>query len=163
MNPIEDDPSERRHEPNGGPATPAPSHDEETRQMSEAECWQVLGRSGIGHLALRAQPVGVDIVPVNYLVNEHQVLFRSGPGTKLAELVEHPHVAFQFEKLVGGRWFSVSVKGRAERLACDEDIEASGVMQLDSAQRGDKFNYVRIVPDAVIGRSFPENTGSTPS
>lgn len=153
---TEEDGATQRHEPAGGPPEFVPAEDTDTRDMTVSECWKALGDSGIAHLALRAEPVGVDIYPVNYLVSNGRVLFRTGPGTKLTELASHPYVALQFEQLVGGWWFSVLVKGKAERLAFDEDIESSGVLDLDPAQRGDKFNYVRIVPDAVIGRTFPD-------
>ena len=146
----------RKHEPDGGPAVPAPVRNDETRAMTASECWELLGESGIGHLALRAQPVGVDIVPVNYLVVDGQLLFKSGPGAKLAEVAEHPYVALQIEHLLGAAWFSVVVKGRAERLDCDEDIESSGILDHHPTQPGDKFNYVRIVPDVVLGRTFPD-------
>lgn len=154
----DDNDPNQRHEPAGGPAVPIPTPEDHTRDMTDAECWSALGSSGIGHLALRAEPVGVNIYPVNYLVADRQVLFKSAPGTKLTELADHPFVALQVEKLVTGCWFSVLVKGRAERLAFDEDIESSGILELDTAQGGDKFNYVRIHPDAVVGRTFPDSS-----
>jgi len=146
--------NDRRHEPSGGPAARTEAVDATTRELSEDECWDVVGNSGIGHLAFQTQPVGVDIVPINYLITDHQLFFRSASGTKLSRLAHHPHVAVQVERLVDGSWLSVVLKGQAERLALDEEIESSRVMELAPAQPGDKFNYVRIVPDAITGRTF---------
>jgi len=150
-------PHDKRHEPDGGPATRHPNQDARTRELSDDECWAILDDSGIGHLALRAHPVGVDIMPINYLIADRQLFFRSAPGTKLKNLVRHPYVAVQVERLQDGSWFSVVLKGEAARLASDEDIERSGVLELAPAQPGEKFNYVRIVPVAITGRAFPAN------
>lgn len=151
---MENPTQSRPHEADGGPASTMGAPDSDIRELTHAECWKILGDSGIGHLALRAQPVGVDIMPINYLVNERELFFRSAPGTKLEDIVLHPHVAVQIERLQDGRWMSVVLKGTATRLAADEDIELSGILHLVPAQPGEKFNYVRIIPDAITGRTF---------
>ncbi|WP_162242906.1 pyridoxamine 5'-phosphate oxidase family protein [Leifsonia sp. Root112D2] len=151
---MENPTQSRPHDADGGPAAAMAPQDSDIRELTHVECWKILGDSGIGHLALRAQPVGVDIMPINYLVNERQLFFRSAPGTKLEDIVLHPHVAIQIERLQEGRWFSVVLKGTATRLAADDDIEVSGILHLVPAQPGDKFNYVRIIPDAITGRTF---------
>lgn len=127
---------------------------DDTRALSHVECWEVLSDSGIGHLAVRSQPVGVDVAPINYLIANRQLFFRSGRGTKLEDLMQHPHVAVQVERHRDGRWFSVVLKGEAVLLTSDEDIERSGIGQFMPTQGGDKANYVRIVPDAITGITF---------
>jgi len=146
--------NDRRHEPSGGPAARADAMDSAIRELDDGECWEVLGRSGIGHLAFQLQPAGVDILPINYLVSDRQLFFRSAPGSKLSSLAVHPRVAFQVEQLVRDAWFSVVVKGEAVRLALDEEIERSGILELAPAQPGEKFNYVCITPDTITGRTF---------
>lgn len=148
-------PPREQHEPDGGPAARHPVQDPRTRELTLDECWTVLGDAGIGHLAQRANPVGVDIVPINYLVTDRELFFRSAPGTKLKNLLHHPYVAVQVERLRDDAWFSVVVKGKAIRLGSDEEIERSGILDLNPAQPGDKFNYVRITPDSITGRTFP--------
>lgn len=144
-----------RHEPDGGPARIPFDDDSGVTELSQEQCWALLGDSGIGHLALRAQPHGVDIVPIDYLVHEQQLYFRSAPGTKLIELTEHPHVAVQVERCRDAHWSSVVLKGRAERLAFDDEILASGISELLTSGPGEKANYVRVVPDAITGRVIP--------
>jgi hypothetical protein len=145
---------DKPHEPHGGPAARGADQYAGTRDLSDAECWQFLGDTGIGHLAFRTLPVGVDIVPINYLITDRQLFFRSGPGTKLKNLMRHPHVAVQTERLQGDSWFSVVLKGEAVRLGFDDDIERSGILDLAPAQPGEKFNYIQIIPDSVTGRTF---------
>jgi hypothetical protein len=145
---------ERRRKPDGSAPARGAEPDAGTRELSDAECWQILGQAGIGHLALRAYPVGVDIMPIDYLITGRLLFFRSGPGTKLKDLVYHPYVAVQVERLQGERWFSVVLKGSARRLSHDREIEESGILGLSPTQPGEKFNYVRIEPDAITGRTF---------
>lgn len=152
---MDENPKGARHEPDGGPARVAIDDDSQVTDLTHAQCWDCLGESGIGHLALRAQPVGVDIKPINYLIHDRQLYFRSAPGTKLEELVLHPHVAVQVEQWHDGLWSSVVLKGRAERLAFDDEILQSGIMGLVTSGPGEKANYVRVTPDEITGRSFP--------
>lgn len=142
-------------EPDGSPSRIPFDDDDQTSQLSHVQCWELLGESGIGHLGLRAHPHGVDIMPINYLIHERQLYFRTAPGTKLMELTEHPYVTVQVEQWRDGRWSSVVLKGRAQRLAHDDEILSSGVSELVTSGPGDKANYVRVVPDAITGRTFP--------
>ncbi len=143
------------HEPDGGPARIPFDDDDQTSPLSHVQCWELLGERGIGHLGLRAQPRGVDIMPINYLIHDRLLYFRTAPGTKLMELTEHPYVTVQVERWHAGHWSSVVVKGRAQRLAFDDEILASGITELMTSGPGEKANYVRIVPDAIMGRTFP--------
>lgn len=127
----------------------------ETREMTHIECWAILGETGIGHLALRAEPVGVDVMPINYLISHRQLFLRSARGTKVEDIVLHPHVAVQVERLTDGAWHSVVLKGEAVRITDEAEIERAGVRDLVPAQTGDKSNFFRIIPDSITGRTFP--------
>jgi len=119
--------------------------------LTEEECWSHLHSSGLGRLATAAKGI-VDIFPVNYLVHNEAILFRSAPGTKLVNLTAAPLVAFEADGF-DGRWhWSVVIHGRAQRLNDDADIEESGVMDLVSWSPTPKFNYVRITPTDITGR-----------
>ena len=103
-----------------------PSADE---TLDEKTCWEQLHTSGLGRLATGAKGI-VDIFPVNYLVHEQRILFRTAPGTKLVNLTAAPLVAFEADGF-DGRWhWSVVIHGRARRLDNDADIAESGVMNL---------------------------------
>jgi uncharacterized protein len=120
-------------------------------KLSEAECWTQLRGAGLGRLATGAKGI-VDIFPVNYLVHNNAILFRSAPGSKLINLTAAPLVAFEADGF-DGRWhWSVVVHGRATRLDNDEDIAESGVMRLAPWSRSPKYNYVRVVPTDITGR-----------
>ncbi|MEP6479403.1 MAG: pyridoxamine 5'-phosphate oxidase family protein, partial [Rhodoglobus sp.] len=97
---------------------------------------------------------GVDIFPVNYLVTDSVIYFRSAPGSKLVAITEHPEVAFEVDGTHQRKRWSVVVKGQARRLGKDAEIEASGVLGLRTASPTVKWNYVRIAPAEISGRRF---------
>ena len=120
-------------------------------RLGEAECWTQLHSAGLGRLATARNGI-VDIFPVNYLVHNQAILFRSAPGSKLVNLTAAPLVAFEADGF-DGRWhWSVVVHGRATRLDNDEDIAESGVMDLAPWSLSPKYNFVRIIPTDITGR-----------
>lgn len=121
--------------------------------ISDLECWELLSTTDVGRLAIRTGE-GVSIVPVNYLVKDHRIVFSSAPGAKLQELTEHPNVAFEADGIHERDRWSVVVQGGATRLSFDTDIEQSGVRTLPTMTPVDKWNYVRITPTSLTGRRF---------
>jgi len=120
-------------------------------QLDQTECWRLLEHAHLGRLATSAGE-RVEIFPVNYLVRDASILFRSAAGTKLDELTKRPEVAFEIDG-EDSRWhWSVVVHGTAEMLDGDAEILRSGVLELVSWSPTDKFNYVRLTPDFVTGR-----------
>ncbi len=116
------------------------------------ESWKLLMHSGLGRLATAAGSQA-DIFLVNYLVHDRTILFRSAPGIKLVELGEAPVVAFEVDGNDAHRYWSVVIRGTAERLTDQREIIRSGVQELVSWSPGDKQEFVRIVPIAVTGRT----------
>ncbi len=94
----------------------------------------------------------MEIFPVNYLVRDETILFRSATGAKLTALMERPEVAFEIDG-EDSRWhWSVVVHGRAELIHGDVEITRSGVLELVSWSPTDRFNYLRLTPEFVTGR-----------
>ena len=138
----------------GEPATP---HVEE---LPTAECWRLLETTTFGRLAVDGLDGRPDLFPVNFLVRNGNVFIRSAPGAKLASILTHPAVAFEIDGETEAFRWSVVMRGAAQRLTNDSEIEASGIRGLVSSHPSTKYNYVRITPDTVTGRRFP--TGSQP-
>jgi nitroimidazol reductase NimA-like FMN-containing flavoprotein (pyridoxamine 5'-phosphate oxidase superfamily) len=116
-------------------------------------CRHLLRTHELGRLAIRRDDT-VDIFPINYLVHDDELFFRSAPGSKLMELAQNPGVAFEIDGRSGRRLWSVVVHGVARRLNDDEEIERSGIRNFQAAHDGEKFNYVAIGTDEVSGREF---------
>ena len=65
--------------------------------LSEEECWNLLSRRELGRLAVSVHDEP-DIFPVNYVIDGPRVLFRTAPGSKLAELSVNARVAFEVDE-----------------------------------------------------------------
>jgi nitroimidazol reductase NimA-like FMN-containing flavoprotein (pyridoxamine 5'-phosphate oxidase superfamily) len=123
------------------------------RILTDDTCWELLRSETLGRLAVVAED-GVDVFPVNYLVDRGTILFRSAPGSKLADIAHDPVVALEVDGCDDRHRWSVVVRGTAHRLDADDDIEASGVLGLATLTHDPKFNYVRISPRVLSGRRF---------
>lgn len=124
-----------------------------SRTLGPDACWELLRSSSLGRLAVVAED-GVDVFPVNYLVSGAEVLFRSAPGSKLADIAHDPRVAFEVDGADDRHRWSVVLRGVARRLDADDDIVGSGVIDLATLTSTAKDNYVRITPRVVSGRRF---------
>ena len=131
-------------------SSPSASLDE----LSDEQCWAELSTATVGRLAVRAAD-GVDVYPVNFTAHEKTIYLRSAPGGKLVAITASPSVAFEVDGTRGQDYYwSVVVRGTAERLANDAEIEESGVLALTTATPPVKWNYIRITPTTISGRRF---------
>lgn len=122
-------------------------------ELDAAACWELLAASSMGRLA--TAPAGdVNIFPVNYVVFEGALYFRTAPGEKLLELSVNPDVAFEIDGFDGDSAFSVVVKGVAERLETHTEIDEADKLPLTPWIPTLKYRWVRVNPTAVSGRSF---------
>jgi len=123
------------------------------RELSETQCWKLLSEAHVGTLAL-VTAEGPDLYPIDFLATAHTIVFRSAPGEKLRQLTADPRVALAVEGGDQKTWWSVIVHGTARRLAADDEIEATGVLALETSFGGTKANFVRITPARITGRRF---------
>lgn len=125
-------------------------------ELTENECWALLRTVVVGRLAVRVQD-HPDIFPVNVAVDHGTLVFRTGPGTKLAAASAEWPVAFEsdgYDSATGLAW-SVVVKGRAEPITARQDLLGTLDLPVLPWQAGDKGRFVRIVPTTTSGRRFP--------
>lgn len=121
--------------------------------LSEDECWNLLARRQLGRLAVVVDGEQ-DIFPVNYVVDGPRVLFRTAPGSKLAGLSANPRVAFEVDEYDEAYAASVVLKGVAERLELQREIDAADALPLTPWIPTLKYRWVRIAPDTITGRRF---------
>lgn len=121
--------------------------------LSGDECWQLLSGESLGRLAtsVGGQP---EIFPVNFVVQNQTVLFRSAEGTKLITALINKVVAFEADRhdAVGG--WSVVVKGEAHVLEIAADIQEAEDAHLRPWVPTLKLRFVRIMPSEITGRRF---------
>lgn len=122
--------------------------------LSEAESWQLLGTRPVGRLAtsVAQQP---DIFPVNYVLDDGCIIFRTAQGSKLLELTINERVAFEvddWEADLGG--WSVVCSGAAEVIERAADLERAEALDLKPWVATVKTVFVRIRVEEIIGRRF---------
>jgi hypothetical protein len=123
--------------------------------LAEDECWRLLKTAQVGRLAVAAAGE-LEIFPINFVVDDATVVFRTAEGTKLAALAVSSRVAFEidgYDEATGQAW-SVVVKGTAQRLDRFSDIYAAEELPLFPWQAGPKQWFVRIGSATVSGRRF---------
>jgi nitroimidazol reductase NimA-like FMN-containing flavoprotein (pyridoxamine 5'-phosphate oxidase superfamily) len=132
--------------------------------LSESECWSLLGSAALGRLvtSVGGQP---EIFPVNFVVQNRTVLFRTAEGTKLVSAAINHSVVFEADDHNVAEGWSVIVKGTARSLRTDEEIAEAEGAQLLPWIATLKLHYVRVMPTQITGRRFqfgPEpDRGST--
>ncbi|MFD5277672.1 pyridoxamine 5'-phosphate oxidase family protein [Pseudarthrobacter sp. NPDC058362] len=127
----------------------------EAEILDPDECWKLLAEAKVGRLAVIADG-HPDVFPVNFMVDGHTLVFRTGAGTKQQAIASDSVVALEADALSGefGLAWSVVVKGRAE------DTRSTGE-ELNKIRRGlfpwqgvGQEHLIRITPDSITGRRF---------
>ena len=120
-------------------------------ELDSETSWQLLSSGALGRLASSVSG-RVDIFPVNYVVHEGKVYFRTAEGSKLVELTIHRDVAFEVDEIAEKSGWSVIVHGTARRLQKLSEVAAADELPLRSWLTTPKFNYVEITPTEITGR-----------
>ena len=121
--------------------------------LSEDECWNLLSRHELGRLAV-AVDGKPDIFPVNYVTDGPRLLFRTAPGSKLAELSVNPEVAFEVDEYDAPWASSVVLKGVARPLKLQSEIDAADALGLTPWIPTLKYRWVKVSPTSITGRRF---------
>lgn len=121
--------------------------------MDEGECWARLGNHVVGRLVVTVghQP---DIFPVNYRLDDDEIVVRTAEGTKLAAALLGGRVAFEIDdidELTHSGW-SVVVHGTARESKSVDDVMHDDEIDTDPWATGPKRRVIRITPDQITGR-----------
>ena len=123
--------------------------------LSRDDSLFLLGSTPVGRVVFtdRALPA---VQPVNFVIHDDTIVFRTGEGTKLAAAVIAPQVAIEADHVdsVTTRAWSVVVKGRAERLERFADIYYAEELPLPAWTSHPKQWFVRVQPTEITGRAF---------
>jgi uncharacterized protein len=123
-------------------------------EIGEAECLRLLESHSVGRIAV-VQEGRPYIFPVNYIVDERTVAFRTDPGTKLDAATLGP-VAFEIDAtdpLYHEGW-SVMVRGVGREVthALDEWSQRVTERHLAPWAAGAKEHWIAIASPAISGR-----------
>lgn len=123
--------------------------------LSPAECWARLRKENVGRLGVLLDD-GPDICPVNFVVDGSTVVFRSGPGSKLAAVSRGGPVAFEVDHHdpeAGAAW-SVVLRGRADLVTETYALIDTTSLPLFPWHAAPKGAFVRVTPTTITGRHF---------
>lgn len=112
------------------------------------ECLVLLRWETIGRLAYGPWGASPIVVPVNFVVDGDDIIFRSGDGPKLDSIRDQP-VSLQADRY---HWYqrtgwSVLVRGIAHEFTADETTADPTPWA-----PGPKEHWMRIVPTSISGR-----------
>lgn len=127
--------------------------DEVVTQLDEGVCWTALSEADFGRIAVCAAGQ-VDVFPINFVVDGRMILFRTAPGSKLLSLTAHPEVALEIDGFDDRSAWSVVVKGLAERVELQSEIDEAERLGLRPWIPTLKYRWVRLIPTDVTGLSF---------
>jgi uncharacterized protein len=127
--------------------------DEPITVLSEDESWGRLDSVTLGRLvtSFAGEP---EIFPVNFVVQDRTVLFRTAEGTKLFSAVANRTVIFEADDHNVAEGWSVIVRGRAHVLKTNAEIQQAERAQLLPWTATLKPHYVRVSPSEITGRHF---------
>jgi nitroimidazol reductase NimA-like FMN-containing flavoprotein (pyridoxamine 5'-phosphate oxidase superfamily) len=117
------------------------------------ECRHLLSLAPVGRVGVLVDSAP-EIYPVNHVVDDRMIVFRTDGGTRLRSLDRSPSVCFEADgmNLDDRTGWSVLVKGRAVVLSDPEEVRRATELPLRFWALGPKTQWVRIVPAEVTGR-----------
>lgn len=121
------------------------------RELDHSECLELLDTRSVGRVAFCAED-GPVVLPVNYVVHEGDVLFRTSPHNSIARHVNSRPAAFQVDEIddfTQSGW-SVLVRGKAELVEDIHDLPRE-VRPVPWAE-GTRSLFVRVRGLSITGR-----------
>lgn len=115
-------------------------------ELPEEVCFELVASLTVGRLAVSIEGEGPLVVPVNYVVHEGTIVFRTDPGTKLDALGDRP-ASFQVDLVdpFHRSGWSVLIRGVAEAIGADPDLDVA-------PWAGAGVTWIRLVPHTTTGR-----------
>ena len=128
------------------------SSDERNRELHPEDCWAFLREREFGRIAFHLLDE-VHIVPINYVVDDERLLFRTAEGSKLLGLKMNADVAFEVDEIVDEVATSVVLRGEAHELT-GEAMRAVEQLPLRPWVDTPKMRIVAIRVTEITGRRF---------
>jgi nitroimidazol reductase NimA-like FMN-containing flavoprotein (pyridoxamine 5'-phosphate oxidase superfamily) len=116
--------------------------------IAAEDCWALVRSRSLGRFAANRHGSCPLVVPVNYVVDGDEIVFRSGAGAKLKASV-HGHVGLQVDEVDPQHrtGWSVLVEGTGRWLYEEQDA-----VDLDVWAPGERPYVIRITATRLTGR-----------
>jgi hypothetical protein len=132
------------------------------QELTKGECFELLAREQLGRVAV-VDDRGPIVLPVNFVLDRHMVVFRTDEGTKLDAAIRGSRVAFEIDgtDAAAHTGWSVVVRGEAVEVTDPAELARLRRLPLSPWAPGAKSRYVRILPAVLTGRRIlPGGPGS---
>ena len=132
------------------PAEPRPG---QIQELTRAECFELLAGGQFGRVAV-TDDRGPVVLPVNYVLDRHTVVFRTEPGTKLHAAGRGSRVCFEADGTDAAErtGWSVIVRGEITEVTDPAELARLRELPLPAWMPGPRDRYVRILPAVLTGR-----------
>ncbi len=122
-------------------------------RLSDRDCLRLLASVPVGRIiyTLRALPA---VEPVNFVLDNGDIVIRTDSGGKLAAAIRHAVVAFEVDEIdyATRTGWSVTVVGTSREVSDPDEAARLDTIGLISWAPGQREHFVRIVPGIVTGR-----------
>jgi nitroimidazol reductase NimA-like FMN-containing flavoprotein (pyridoxamine 5'-phosphate oxidase superfamily) len=129
------------------------------QELTKDECFSLLAGQHLGRVVL-VDDRGPIALPVNFVLDQYTVLFRTDEGTKLDVAVRRGRVAFEIDGVdeADRTGWSVLVRGEAAEITEADQVARVRRLPLYPWAPGAKGHYIRILPASLTGRriALPE-------
>lgn len=118
-----------------------------------ADCFRLLESVPVGRVGFLARGEVV-ILPVNFLVDGQDILFRTGSGSKLGSLEIGHYVGFEadhYDSATHSGW-SVVANGLAEIVEDDDESARLDALGLAPWGAAEDQTWIRVRPTSITGR-----------
>lgn len=127
--------------------------------LDATQCLPLIAGGGVGRIGYTSR-FGPTVLPVNYLLYEGTIVFRTGVRSSLEEDLRtgiadaEYSVAFEIDQMnpVMEEGWSVLVQGAAHFVDSDEELAPIARLGVRAWAGGAKDQFVRIIPSRITGR-----------
>jgi len=121
--------------------------------LDDSEAWNLLSSVALGRLVTTFGGQ-LEIFPVNFVVQNGTVLFRTAEGTKLFTTVMNERVLFEADDHTTGEGWSVIIRGTARMLSSADEIREAEQTGLMPWVPTEKLRFVRVTASEISARHF---------
>jgi nitroimidazol reductase NimA-like FMN-containing flavoprotein (pyridoxamine 5'-phosphate oxidase superfamily) len=132
---------------------PRPAAVRQIRELTKAECFELLANEHLGRLAV-VDDRGPVVFPVNFLLDRHTVVFRTEEGTKLHAASRGSRACFEVDgtDTAGCVGWSVMVRGEVTEITDRAELARLRELPMPACAPGPGNSYVRFLPAMLTGR-----------
>lgn len=123
--------------------------------LSRGQCLRLLRRTRVGRVVVTIDGVPAAF-PVNFALLDDDIVFRTGPGTKLSAALDGATVGFEVDRIdpVFESGWSVLIQGPSAVMTDDDELLKARRLHLRTWAPGQRPHFVRIRSESVSGRRF---------